>query len=228
MHANPSEVLSHFYAITPEEIMRDLRDAEGQLDDVIARMSTLNSIKYTERTAPQEAQIAHYMMVQAHELCRSTSIAREFKVFYASFGAGNIVNLADELALDQGRQAEIMRQMESIRQREGMKSGEDFTYNQGPPDHQKLEAESDRISDGIVETLMVSLLNRYHLPEEAKLYEQDRRLWKFLREVGGRVIVGSEPIGEQLVDRYLAGKYGQQFVEQLRDRVTDLRNAPSR
>ena len=142
MHANPSEVLSHFYAITPEEIMRDLRDAEGQLDDVIARMSTLNSIKYTERTAPQEAQIAHYMMVQAHELCRSTSIAREFKVFYASFGAGNIVNLADELALDQGRQAEIMRQMESIRQREGMKSGEDFTYNQGPPDHQKLEAES--------------------------------------------------------------------------------------
>lgn len=223
MHNNPAEILKHLHAISQETIAKDLRAAEENLEGVVAEVRRMNALKGSERTASLEARIAHFMMVQAHELSRLPHVLPEFKVFCAQFGAGDIVNLAEESALDRGRLAEITQQMREIRKREGLHPDEDFHDRQGPSDHLALEDEAKHLGESIADTLMVWLLNRYHLPEEAKLYEQDRRRWEFLREAGGRAISGMGEYGEKMLDRHLAEKFGPEFVAELHARVDVLR-----
>lgn len=231
MKREPADVLARLYAIKPETIARDLKQAEDRLADVSAALSRLTDIAYDQRTPEDDAQIVHLMMVQAHELCRAAHVLPEIKVFYAAFGVGNIVQMAEIVAMDQGRLADLRRQMAEIRQREGLAADEDWLYHGGPPDHRALEAEADAIGDGIVDTVLISVLRRYRLHEQAKLYEADRKQWEYLREVGSRVICGMDDgnaDADAFTDRYLAKKYGDEFVRDLHHRVSLVREAVAR
>lgn len=231
MKQNPAQILALLYAIKPETIARDLRQTEDQLRAVATSLARLTDIEFTQRSPADEAQIAHLMMVQAHELFRSVHVLPEFKVFYAGFGVGNIVQMAETVAMDQGRLAELCHQMEDIRRREGLAPEEDWLYQRGPADHRTLEEEAMELGTSVADTVMISVLNRYGLQEQARLYEHDRRQWNFLREIGARVVSGHPDGGdeaEKFTDRYLTKKYGGEFVQDIHRRTAILREAVRR
>lgn len=225
MRPEPGQILALLYAIKPDVISRDLKNAEERLPEIIASISKLSEVTLDERTAADEARIAHMMMVQAYALCRMQNTLPEFRVFYASFGAGNIMQRAEAVALNQGRLAELTRQMGEIRLREGL-AGDEFWFGEkGPVDHQKLEAEVDALEDQIVDTVMISVLNRYRLHEQAKIYENDRKQWDLLREIGARVVISDgddNTEAERLMDIHLAKKHGEGFVAEIHKRVSAI------
>lgn len=231
MKCEATDILARFYAIKPERIARDLRESKDRLPQVAAALARVQDIAFDDRTADDEARIAHLMMVQAHELCRAPGVLPEFKMFYAAFGTGNIVQLAETVAMDQGRLAELRRQMDEIRRREGLSPDEDWFHQGGPPDHRTLEAEADALGDRIVDTVLIAVLNRYGLTEQAKVYEHDRRQWDFLREAGSRVITGSDGDSagvETILDQHYIESYGETFVLDLQRRVAAIREAVGR
>ena len=87
-------MLAIFLSIDPEVIRRDLRVASGRLRDIVAEITALRETDVTKRTPEQRARIAHLSMVHAHELARM-EVESEFKVFYANFGAGEIVQTVE-------------------------------------------------------------------------------------------------------------------------------------
>jgi hypothetical protein len=177
------------------------------------------------RTAADEARTAHLTMVQAYALCQTKTTLPDFQVFYASFGAGNIMQMAEAVAFNQGKLAELGRQMSEIRRREGLAEDEYWLRERSPLNHQKLEAEADAIGDRIVDTVMISVLNRYRLHKLAEIYENDRRQWDLLREVGARAVMGDDDNtdAERLMDAHQAKEYGDDFVTEVHKRASQVK-----
>jgi len=136
------------------------------------------------------------------------------------------MQMAEAVALNQGRLAELRHQMSEIRLREGLAADEFWFREKGPADHQKLEAEVDALEDQIVDTVMISVLNRYRLYGQAKLYENDRKQWDLLREIGARVVIGDDDRNteaERLMDIHLAKEHGEMFVAEIHKRVSAIK-----
>jgi hypothetical protein len=95
-------------------------------------------------------------------------------------------DLIAEQALDrahqQGRIAELGRQMEVIQRREGLGPDECCLIGDGPEDYQQLSNESEELYDKVHDTVFTTVLRRYHLGAVADLYETDRPKFDRLSE----------------------------------------------
>lgn len=219
-------MLAIFLSIDPKVIARDLQEAKEQLRRVVDTISSLRAVHYKSRTPEIEAKISHFMMIQAHELANMPHVESEFKTFYASFGAGEVVQNAEEAAFNKGKLAELSRKMEEIRKREGLADEEYWYRHQGPADYQALEMESDDIAEKVTETIFVHVLRRYSLGEQADLYEKNRVQYEILRETGSRVLMGKTDLPHDvqvMMDTYIAKQYGKPALEVIRKRSEELR-----
>ena len=226
MSNDPAAMLAIFLSIDPKVIARDLQEAQGQLRRVVDTISSLRAVHYKSRSPEIEAKISHFMMVQAHELASMPHIESEFKVFYVGFGAGEIVQNAEEAAFNKGKLAELSRKMAEIRKREGLSDGEYWYRHKGPADYQALEMESDDIAEKVTDTIFVHVLRRYSLNDQADLYEKDRAQFDILREIGGRVLMGNIGPGDEaqkILDAHIAQKHGQSVLDMIRKRARELR-----
>jgi len=226
MSNNPAGMLAIFLSIDPKVITRDLQESKGQLRRVIDTISSLRAVHHKNRTPEIEAKVSHFMMIQAYELANMPHIEAEFKTFYASFGAGDVVQNAEESAFNKGKLAELSRKMEEIRMREGLADGEYWYRHKGPADHRVLEMESEDIAEKVAETIFVHVLRRYSLSEQADLYEQDRVQFDILREIGGRVLMGKAALkdeAQEMMDAYISRKYGEPVLDTIRKRTETLR-----
>ncbi len=109
MSNDPAAMLAIFLSIDPKVIARDLQEAKGQLRRVVDTISSLRAVHYKSRTPEIEAKISHFMMIQAHELANMPHVESEFKTFYASFGAGEVVQNAEEAAFNKGKLGEEIK-----------------------------------------------------------------------------------------------------------------------
>lgn len=206
-------------------IDRDLRCAEEDIRTITNEISSLFGLPLTARTPEIDARLAHLLMVRAHDLCRRDSVAPELNTFYAAFAAGHIVQDAEMVAEDKGTCAELSSRMDFIRRREGLADDEFWEMHEGPQDYRDLDDELGRVLQRIEETVFAFVLRRYHMGEQADLFERDRVEFEIQREVGRRVISPprkeTEDIEKQM-DDYFCSEYGEDALLHVQSRVKEL------
>jgi hypothetical protein len=226
MSKDPSKTLDLLFAIEPQLITHDLRRAEDDIRSIADEIASVQAIPFDAKTPQIEARRAHLFMIQAHELCRRDSIAPEVQTFYAAFGAGHIAQDAEMVAADRDTCAELSRQMDAIRRREGLATDEFWAMQgEGPQDYRDLSDEFGRVLERITDTVFVFALRRYHLNDQADLFERDRVTFEIQREIGRRVIMplkNDEEVGK-MMDDYFRREYGTTAFERVLARVQEIR-----
>jgi len=120
---------------------RDLKRAEGEIVALATEISSLLAMPVDARSLEMDTRIAHLLMLQAHELCRNNTLASELLTFYASFGAGYVVQDAVRVAASQDTHAELTRRMSVIRRAKGLGDGEYWAPDKRSPSYRKLDVE---------------------------------------------------------------------------------------
>ena len=209
------------------EIDRGLKSAEGDIVALAAEISSLLAIPLAARTPEMDARLAHLLMVQAHELCRNDTLPPELKTFYAAFGAGYVAQDAEMVAADKDTLADLSVRINVIRRREGLAADEYWARDKGPADYRKLDAEFERVMEGITDMVFAFMLRRYRLDSCAELFEQDRVKFEIQREVGRRIISPARrdtATIEKLMDDYCRKHYGAAALRRVKARTRQLRN----
>jgi hypothetical protein len=129
-------------------------------------------------------------MIQAHELCRTETVAPEVQIYYAGFGAGHIAQAPKRVAAVKDTCAELLRKIEVIRLREGLAADEFWvTQDEGPQGFRDRDEQFGRVLKRVADTIFVFALHRYYLKDQADLFERDRVAFEIQREIGLRVIM---------------------------------------
>lgn len=226
MSRDPSKTLSILFGLEKSTIDQDIRAAEIDLVGVANEISSLVGVPFDAKTPEIEARLAHLLMVQAYALCQRDGVPPEVKTFYAAFGAGGIVQDAESAAADKDTLARLSSEMEVIRRREGLSEDEFWMRNEGPADYEKLEDQYGQVLEKIEDTVFTFALRRYHLDEQANLFEQDRLTFEMHREIGRRVIFHPREDAasiEKLLDDYFLKEYGADALRRVELRVNELR-----
>jgi len=220
----PSDVLAIFFAIDKETIVRDLREAEGNLRAVIARLESLQDFTPESQTAESEAQAAHWLMIQAYEMSR-LPIAPELKVFYASQGAVNVTMLANQVARSKGQLADLALKLGDVQRKAGVPQEHIWFVGEWPDEAQPLNEEYDRLAEGIEDMMVLRTLRTYFLDEVADLFERDYDSYELQCEIGRRFAYLDENENTQLIDGSIQERHGADVLSQLKARVRELRSS---
>jgi UTP:GlnB (protein PII) uridylyltransferase len=95
---------------------------------------------------------------------------------------------------------------------------------EAPADYEKLDTRYGEVLQGIEDTVFVFALRRYHLDEQANLFEQDRLAFEIQREIGRRVLFNSKDSEiERLLSDYFLREYGKEALRRVEIRVMELR-----
>ncbi len=226
MTKNPSETLAFLFKIEPQVIENDIRRAQENIRSITDEIALVKAVPFHERTPEMEARRAHLFMIQTHELCRRDTVAPEVQTFYASLGAGYIAQDAEMVAANRDTCAELSKQMDDIRRREGFAPDECWVMRwEGPQDYRDLSEQFCRVLDGITDTIFVFALRRYHLDDQADLFEKDRVTFDIQREIGRRVIrplLENEADVEDMIDDGFRRKYGSSAFKRVLDRAQEI------
>jgi hypothetical protein len=225
MSLKPADTLSHFFSIPKATIQRDLLRAEGNFEVIHSELQELQSIDRAERSPETEAKIYHLYMVQAYELCRLSHVGNELKTFYASVGAGQVVEDAEMDAYGKGMLSELSNEMEQIRLREGLTSDQFWYKGEGPDDYEFLGERYEEVIEKISDTVFTHTLNRYDLVDVAELYESNRTEFEIQKEIGRRVVFVDKDVDEEIIkrmDEMIREKLGSDAFERILKRVKEL------
>jgi len=225
MSNNPTAVLGILFRIPDEVIEKDLVRARHNIEAISKELAAILAVNRKERTHEAEAQIHHLTMIQACELGRLPDIAPEYKVFYGASGAGYVTQDAEMAAHSKGRLAELSQCMAEIQEREGLLEDEVWSSGDGPEDYEQLEEEYSKIAASIEDTIFLHALRRYRMPDLADLYEENRQEFEIQREIGRRLIFGSESGEvdmEEFMDQSIKKRFGDEALARVRHRVSDL------
>lgn len=227
MSKDPSKTLDLLFALEPQVITHDLRRAEEDIRSIADEIASVQAIPFDAKTPEIEARRAHLFMIQAHELCRRDTIAPEVQTFYAAFGAGHIAQDAEMVTGDKDTCAELSRQMDAIRRREGLADDEFWAMRgEGPQDYRDLNDEFGRVLERVADTIFIFAFRRYHLNGQADLFERDRVTFEIHREIGRRVIMPLKKDAadvEKMMDDYFRREYGTAAFERVLARVQEIR-----
>lgn len=226
MTHDPTRTLEAFNAIDPQTIAKDLREAEGNLAQVSLRIKALRTSNRASRTPETYATLAHLAMVQAHELCRMDHIAPEYKMFYAALGADDLMTAVEMASYTKGRLGELAVQMEEIRRRQGLAEGDVFFRWEAPPDYLELASESEQIFKKVSGTVFAHVLRRYHLHEQADLFDHNRQEFQIQVEIGRRAMVGDltgMPEVAAAMDTEFEKEHGMAALLRVRQRAAEIR-----
>lgn len=216
------------YLLVPEQagIDADLATYQGHLADLIQDIRVLLHRPHEQRTHEVEARIAHLRMIQAHQFCEDETLPAEVRTFYAALAVERIAQDAEIAASGKGAVAQLTRQMEEVKSREGLAPDENWLSNEGPQDYRRLAEQREKLLRSIEQTIVVFLLRRYHLDEQAELYETDRVTFEVQREVGRILMMegGSPPTEEDLLNGYLGRTYGPGAIERVLSRLREIRS----
>ncbi len=217
--------LSFLLGIEQSEIDADLARYYGRVAELIEEIRQLLHRPRAERGVEVEAKVAHLRMIQAHEFCVDATLPPEVKTFYAALGAEAIAQDAGFAAAEKGAVAELARQMQEIREREAQPCEETWGRGEGPQDYQELAGRHAELLQNIEQTMIVFLLRRYRLDDQADLYEKDRATFEIQREIGRILMMesGSPPAEQELLNGYLGKNYGQGAVQRVLSRLREIR-----
>lgn len=226
MSRNPSETLKILFDITQDAIDDDLQRAETDIHSISSEISSLFAMPLDVRTPKIDARLGHLLMVQASDFCSREAIAPELKTFYAAFGAGNVVQDAEMVAADKDTCAELASRMNAIRRREGLAVDEFWEFDEGPQDYRELDDEVGRILESVTDTVFTFVMRRYHIDEQADLFERNRVEFEIQREIGSRV---TSPLSDEAedvqksMDDNFRRKYGEEALQRVLSRSKQLR-----
>jgi hypothetical protein len=187
MTRNPSETLKILFDIKQDAIDRDIQLAETDILSVANEIKSLYALPLAARTPKTDARLAHLLMVQACELCRGEA-APELKTFHAAFAAEHVVEDAEMVAGDRDTCAELASRLNAIRGREGLTDDEFWSRREGPQDYRELNDKLEGILDSVMETVFIFVMRRYHMDEQADLFERNREEFDIQREIGRRAL----------------------------------------
>jgi hypothetical protein len=185
---NRAETLRIFFGIPQARIDRDLGGALLDVKRICEEIDAYCALAEQERTPELSARRYHNQFLQAHCMRKLPAICEAEALFHVASAAEDIVNDAAMNALEKGQIGELMRQMEEIERREGLKEREYWSIGEGPPDYQAANAQSDVLLEKIDEAVMPCVLRRYRFGAVADLYERNRMEFDVMREVGRRQV----------------------------------------
>jgi hypothetical protein len=110
---DPSKTLTILFAIEPGTIDHDIREMKADLVGLKNEISSLLAIPFPAKTPETDARLSHFLMVQACVLSSTERLPPDIKTFYASFGAGGIVQDAERAAADKDTLALLSAEMEN-------------------------------------------------------------------------------------------------------------------
>ena len=181
---NRVETLRIFFSIPQARIDRDLGGALFDVKRICEEIDAYCALAEQERTPELSARRYHNQFLQAHCMRKLPAICEAEAMFHVMRVAEDIVNDAAMNALEKGQIGELMRRMEEIERREGLKERDYWSIGEGPPDYQAANAQSDILLDKIDDAVMPCVLRRYRFGAVADLYENNRMEFDVMREVG--------------------------------------------
>jgi hypothetical protein len=92
----------------------------------------------------------------------------------------------------------------------------------GPQDYDQLNDEFSRVLEGVSDTVFLFVMRRYHMDEQADLFEQNRTEFEIQREIGRRVVYRVDDEGGKDADRFRK-EYGEEALQRVLSRSRDLR-----
>ena len=221
-----TKILDCFFKISEKQITKDLKRVEDNIELIQEEVNALHAIDYKLRSPDNEAQLLHLSLIKAYELCRLPHVAQEVKTFYAGFGAGHVMQNAEQAAHNKDSLKNLNDKMNEIRLREGLSDDEYWHRGEGPDDYEKLEAQYEEISEGIENTIMGYALCRYRLAESADLFENDPREFEIQREIGRRALFSEkqeELSLSKFMDKHVIDEYGEQTLKRIQARANELK-----
>lgn len=219
--------LSYLLALEQVEIDAAITRYQGHLADLIEEIRRLLSRPRAQRTAEEEARIAHLRMIQAHAFNEDETLPIEVRTFYAALAVEKIAQDAVLAASGKGTVAQLERQMEEIRSREGLSGHENWPGEEAPHNYRHLAGCREELLKDIEHTLVAFLLRKYRMGELAEIYETDREAFDIQREVGRILMMesGSFPAEQELLEGYVGKTYGRDAVLRVLSRVRAIRSA---
>ncbi len=225
MSLNPAKTLEILFALEPEAINHDLRRAEDNIDAITTEITSLLAHPPAAVTPEQDARLTHLILVEAHDLCRLDGFPPELKTYAAAASAERVSERAEAVASHKDTLAELAARMMAICRREGLTSTEPWVLDgNGPPEFQKLIYEFLRILARISMTVFTSTLRRYHMDEQADLFECDPKEFNIQHEIGRRVMSPMrKKDAEQFMQDFFRTRYGEAVSQRVQSRVKELR-----
>jgi hypothetical protein len=224
MSKDTSETLRLFFDIDAATIARDLDRVRRNPCGIASELASVRVQSRNASSPEHDARRKHLFMIQACGLCGRDDISPEVRTFFASFGAGDIAQAAEMVAAFKGSCADISGQMDVMRTRDGVVDDEN-DRDEGQKDYRELENKYEKILERVADTVLVTVLRRYHLKDLADLFESDRVAFEVNREIGRRICMpATKELGDaaELMDGYFRDQYGDEAMERVLARVAEI------
>jgi len=183
---DPVETLKLFFAIPKEQISRDLIAAtEDEQPFILAATQRYLAVPPNKERAPKVvADFWHAQMLRACLMRKNPNIPEGMALYWASYNAHDVADAACDVASAAGQLAKFHRDMDRMETEEGLEEGEYWPLGNGPEEYELLRTESEALVDKITDTMIVHVLRRYGLNDEADLFESHRAAFDAKAEAG--------------------------------------------
>jgi hypothetical protein len=213
MSKDTSTTLRLFFDIEPATIARDLERVRRNPCGIASELASVRVQSRNASNPEHDARRKHLFMIQACGLCCRDDISPEVRTFFASFGAGDIAQAAEMIAAFKYASAE-----------DGAVDGEKHP-GERPKDDREIGDKYEKILERVADTVLVTVLRRYHLEDLADLFESDRVAFEINREIGRRICMpATKEFGDaaELMDGYFRDQYGDEAMAKVLARVAEI------
>ena len=172
-----SESFRLFMAIPRERIERDT--AEDDVPEALQRYEAarLRTVAFydtedEDRTAEQCAEFMHAELVMACIALTCTAIDTDVAFHLAGIGARGAATTALFAAGKTGELGKLNEQMDRIREADG-RDFDELDENELPEGYLPLAEKAGELLGKIEKMMVIDILNRYGLHEQAKMFDED-------------------------------------------------------
>lgn len=228
MTENSSQTLTHFFAIKPNTINWDLKQADKDIATICDEILSLSNISDETMTPETRARIAHLGLIHASHFQKHSTEEPEIKINVARIAAYEILHCALTIAAANEGLLEIKNQILADQKRACLPMD---SYQIAEPvsqvsdeDAQKYGKWSERITDTV---LPPPILRKYQMNHLAEQLEADTDEFRIQCEIRRRMNDTRPQVAKitKYMDQLLEKNCGIQSVPKVYQRVAEAKAA---